>query len=161
MPKKHRVMIYAYLFREGVMTCEKDVRLPTHHILPIPNVHVRDALKSLKSRGFIRELFNWQWHYYFLEDSGVEYLRKYLQLDENVVPHTLKKPAKPIEVRGDRPRGFGRGGAFGDKAGAPGEFRPRFGGEGGGYRREGGFGRGRVAAEGAGEAAAPAPAATE
>jgi len=92
MPKRNRVAIYSYLFKEGVITCQKDTRLPKHHILDIPNVYVRDALKSLKSRNFVREVFNWQWHYYFLTDEGVEYLRTYLHLEENVVPATLKKP---------------------------------------------------------------------
>lgn len=150
MPKKNRVAVYSYLFKEGVMTVEKDSRLPKHHILDVPNIHVLDALKSLKSKSHVKEVFNWQWHYYFLTDSGVEYLRQYLQLPENVVPATLKKTAKPITVRGEdgaRRGGFGRGGDRGD--------RPRFGGE-GGYRREGGgFGRG-AAAPAAPAAAAPA-----
>jgi small subunit ribosomal protein S10e len=102
-----------------------------------------------------------QWFYYFLTDEGIAYLRQYLYLDENVVPDTLKKPVgKASGVREGAERSFGgrgRGGFGGEKgAGAPGEFRPRFGGEraAGGYRREGGFGRGGAPAEGA----APAPA---
>lgn len=89
-----------------------------------------------------------QWFYYFLTDSGVEYLRQYLYLEENVVPATLKKPAKPSGVRegagGDR--GFGGGRGKFDKEGG---YRR----EGGGFR--GGFGRGA----GAPPAAAAAPAA--
>ena len=34
-----------------------------------------DAMKSLRSRGFVRETFNWQWLYYYLTDEGIEYLR--------------------------------------------------------------------------------------
>lgn len=161
MPKKNRLAIYSYLFKEGVLTCQKDPKLEKHHILDIPNIHVLDALKSLKSRKLVREVFNWQWHYFFLEDDGVTYLRQYLHLDEHVVPHTLKKPARPATVRGDeRPfggRGFGRGGFDKEKSTGPsGEFKPRFAGE-GGYRREGGFGRGPRAAPAA-EGAAPAAA---
>lgn len=151
MPKKNRVAVYSYLFKEGVMTVEKDPRLPKHHILDVPNIHVLDALKSLKSKNHVKEVFNWQWHYYFLTDTGVEYLRQYLQLPEIAVPATLKKPAKPITVRGDdgpRRGGFGRGGDRGD--------RPRFGGE--GYRREGGFAAAAAPAAPAVVAAAPAAA---
>ena len=136
------------------MTVEKDSRLPKHHILDVPNIHVLDALKSLKSKNHVKEVFNWQWHYYFLLDSGVEYLRQYLQLPEIVVPATLKKTAKPITVRGEdgaRRGGFGRGGDRGERGFERGERR--FGGE-GGYRREGGFARGP--APGAAPGAAPA-----
>lgn len=143
---------------EGVITVEKDPRLAKHHILDVPNIHALDALKSLKSKNHVREVFNWQWHYYFLTDTGVEYLRQYLHLGENVIPATLKKQAgKPVEARDDRaPRtGFGRGGFDKEKGMGPsGEFAPRFAGE-GGYRREGGFGRGRAPAAGEGAVAAP------
>jgi len=94
----------------------------------------------------------------FLTDKGIEYLREYLNLPSEIVPATLKKSTRPLErgpqrpERGDRPPrregggfggpreggregyrsgprdgGFGRGG---DKAGAPGDYQPRFGGAG-------------------------------
>jgi hypothetical protein len=44
---------------EGAITVQKDVRLPEHHILKVPNVHVVMTLLSLKSRGYVRETFNW------------------------------------------------------------------------------------------------------
>ena len=100
-----------------------------------------------------------QWFYYYLTDEGVAYLRTYLHLQEETVPATYKRPARAPGAPADRdargPReggaGYGRG-RFGDdkKGGAPGEFKPRFGGgEGeGGYRRaEGGFGRGAAPAQ--------------
>ncbi len=130
---------------EGALTQQKDVKLEKHHILNLPNLHVAMALKSLKSMGHVREVFNWQWHYYFLTDSGVEYLREYLHLPEEVIPATLKKAA--VKTLSGAPAGERRFGDRDAKGGAPGgEFRPRFGGrEGGapregGYRREGGFG---------------------
>ena len=116
----------------------------------MPNLHVVNALLSLKSKGHLREVFNWQWHYFFLTETGVTYLREYLHLPEDVVPATLKV-AKKAPVEGGLGGGMGgpgagrfgerrEGGRFGDKGGAPGAgFRPQFGGE-GGYRREGGFG---------------------
>lgn len=49
----------AFVCAEGAMTCQKDVRIPKHHILDIPNLHVAKALLSLKSKGHVREVFNW------------------------------------------------------------------------------------------------------
>ena len=44
---------------EGVITVEKKSAAPKHHVLDMPNIHVMDALKSLKSKGFVTETFNW------------------------------------------------------------------------------------------------------
>ena len=44
---------------EGCITVEKKSAAPKHHVLDIPNIHVMDALKSLKSKGFVTETFNW------------------------------------------------------------------------------------------------------
>ena len=49
------------------------------------------VVKSLKSRGFLEEVFNWQWCYYFLNEKGVKYLVNFLGLREDVVPATYKK----------------------------------------------------------------------
>jgi small subunit ribosomal protein S10e len=103
-----------------------------------------------------------QWHYFYLTDEGIEYLRAYLHLPETIIPATLKKTAPATrpgaftgeDRRGPRTGGFGRGGFDKEKGVGPaGEFKPRFSGE-GGYRREGGFGRG--GARPAGGEAAPA-----
>lgn len=59
MPKKNRVAIYSYLFKEGVIVVQKDSTLPKHHLLDVPNIHALDAMKSLCSRGFVRVTFNW------------------------------------------------------------------------------------------------------
>lgn len=42
-----------------MFTCQKDARIENHHILAVKNVHALDAMRSLKSRGFVREVFNW------------------------------------------------------------------------------------------------------
>jgi small subunit ribosomal protein S10e len=85
-------------------------------------------LKSFASKGYVKETFNWQWYYYYLTNEGIEYLREYLAVPEDVVPATLKKTAstglKP------RPEDEKRG-----KSGPGGEFNPEF-------RKEGGYGRG-------------------
>lgn len=54
-PAVYAVLVHA----EGVFTCQKDARIENHHILAVKNVHALDAMRSLKSRGFVREVFNW------------------------------------------------------------------------------------------------------
>ena len=109
----------------------------------VPNLQVCNLMKSLKSRGYVKESFNWQWFYWYLTNEGIEYRREYLHLPTEVMPNTLKKQAakpqgRPGGYQGEEGGGggFGRGGGFSDdpkKGGAPGDYRPAFGGgEGGG-----------------------------
>jgi len=135
--RKERIATYAYLFQEGVCVVKKDYALPAHpEIETVRNVEVIALMKSLHSRGFVRETYNWCYYYYYLENEGIEYLRGFLNLPEQVVPETLnaKAPRNTEFERdargGDRGRGgFGRGRSDD------------------GYRRDGGdrggFGRGR------------------
>ena len=70
----------------------------------------------------------------YLKDEGIEYLREYLNLPEEIVPATLKKSTRPVERRPEGPGGRGppggRGGGFGRDS-----YR-------GGGPPRGGFGRG-------------------
>jgi len=49
-------------------------------------------LKSLHSKGLVKETFSWQFYYYTLNDEGVRYLQNYLNIPEKVVPMTHKQP---------------------------------------------------------------------
>ena len=96
-------------------------------------------MKSFASKGYCKETFNWQYYYYYLTNEGVEYLRQYLALPEEIVPATLKKAVVASRPTGSRPDGEKTKGA-----GPGGEFNPEFQGSGygrgsrdGGYRREG------------------------
>ncbi|PWO01241.1 putative 40S ribosomal protein S10 [Tilletiopsis washingtonensis] len=140
VPAENRRAIYASLFKEGVMVAPKDFEVQ-HPELEIPNLQVIKAAQSLTSRGFVHTQFSWQWYFYTLTDEGLEYLREYLHLPAEIVPATHKRPARP-----QRPMGGAReGGAYraprgdrdgGDREyrkkeqGAPGDYRPRFGGVG-------------------------------
>lgn len=114
MPKKNRVAIYEYLFKEGVMVAKKDFHEPKHPDLQqIPNLEVIKALqvcansnlwviyicviicfvvlivvffflKSLKSRGYVNEQFAWRHYYWYLTNEGIRYLRDYLHLPPEV-----------------------------------------------------------------------------
>ncbi|KAI9108339.1 hypothetical protein K1719_020530 [Acacia pycnantha] len=132
--EKNRREICKYLFKEGVCYAKKDFNMPKHPEIDVPNLQVIKLMQSFKSKEYVQ-----------------------------IVPATLKKQAKPAGrpfggPPGDRPRGpprfegerrfgdrdgyrggpRGPGGDFGDKGGAPADYRPSFGGSGG----RPGFGRG-------------------
>ncbi|RKP13411.1 Plectin/S10 domain-containing protein, partial [Piptocephalis cylindrospora] len=132
--KQNRKLIYEHLFREGVLVAKKDFELPQHPEIEVPNLQVIKAMQSFKSKGFVKTQFSWQYYYYVLTSEGLDYLREFLHLPEEIVPATHKKAARPV---GTRPtEGRREGGAYraprGDgeyrkKEGAPsGEFRPEF-----------------------------------
>ena len=52
----------------------------------MPNLEVMNLMKSMKSRGYVRETFNWQYYYWYLTNEGIEYLREYLHLPAEIVP---------------------------------------------------------------------------
>eukprot|EP00386_Alphamonas_edax_P015568 GDKI01047496.1.p2 GENE.GDKI01047496.1~~GDKI01047496.1.p2 ORF type:complete len:155 (-),score=59.58 GDKI01047496.1:147-611(-) len=135
IPKKSRKAIHEYLFKEGVIVVKKDATLPKHADLDMPNIHVMMALKSLCSKKYVDEKFNWCYHYYTLTNEGIEYLREYLHLPATVFPATYTKarPSRPQGERRERREG---------KEQRDGDFKPEFRGEG----RPQGRGRGRAPA---------------
>merc|ERR1712027_198863 len=119
IPKKNRVAIYEYLFKEGVCVAKRDGNCPKHiHIENVPNLHVMETMKSLKSRGYITEQFAWKHFYWYLTNDGITYLRDYLHLPPEIVPATLRRATKPQDGRfggrdvrqGGPPRGDRDGG---------------------------------------------------
>merc|ERR1712070_244212 len=131
VPKKDRLTIYRYLFKEGVMVAKKDVNKAKHDDpeLPVRNLYIIKLLTSLKSRGYVTESFSWQWFYWYLTNEGIEYLREYLHLPSDVVPKTLQQSTmRRPPSRPDGDREGGKGGRQGGKGGWG-------GGKGDGYRR--------------------------
>lgn len=57
MPKKNLVMIYEHLFKEGVMVAEKNVHLPKHPELDVPNLQVIKTLTVRESDSRLRSRF--------------------------------------------------------------------------------------------------------
>ncbi|CDH54517.1 40s ribosomal protein s10 [Lichtheimia corymbifera JMRC:FSU:9682] len=122
--KQNRKLIYETLFKDGALVAPKDFNLAKHPEIDVPNLETQ---------------FSWQWYYYTLTNEGIDYLREYLHLPQEIVPATLKKTARPAAPR----RAFGGEGREGGrrdrddyrrKEGASGDFKPEF---------RGGFGRGR------------------
>lgn len=100
IPKEHRVATFSYLFQEGVLVVKKDPKPATHPNIEGPsNLEVLNLMKSLKSKGYVRVTFSWQYNYCYLTDEGIEYLRSYLALPAEIVPATHKKSASRPEGR--------------------------------------------------------------
>merc|ERR1711920_131389 len=102
--KKTRKAILEHVFKEGVIVVKNDPRAVKHNELEeIPNLHVMMVMKSLCSRAYVTEKFCWQWHYYFLTNEGIEYLREVLHLPATVFPSTLTKqrPTRPALAGAD------------------------------------------------------------
>ena len=77
--KENKRKIFEYLLAEGVLVVKKDTYLPKHQNLSdVPNLQVMMIIKSLKSRGFVQEVFCWQWAYYTVTNKGVQFLVKEL-----------------------------------------------------------------------------------
>lgn len=90
--REEKRAIFSYLLREGVIVVRKDSYLPVHqHIEGVANLKVMMIVKSLKSRGHLQDVFNWQWCYYTVTNSGVNYLVKALGVPADVIPSTYKK----------------------------------------------------------------------
>ena len=52
IPKKNRIAIYEYLFKEGVLVAKKDSNAPKHpDIEGVPNLQVVEAAKVCKSNS--------------------------------------------------------------------------------------------------------------
>lgn len=102
------------------MVVKKDVRAPKHDEVAVPNLHVMSVMKSLKSRGYVSEQFSWQYHYYYLTDEGILFLRNYLHMPETVVPATIAKATRggrqqTRDVREEGRDEYRRGGWRGNK----------------------------------------------
>ncbi|KAH9252963.1 hypothetical protein BASA81_009119 [Batrachochytrium salamandrivorans] len=111
VPKKNRLAVYSYLFKEGVVVAAKSLTID-HQVIGVPNLQVVKMMISLKSRGYVRENFNWAHHYFYLTDAGIEYLRSYLHLPADIIPATLKKPAPVARPAGAREGGDAKEGSF-------------------------------------------------
>merc|ERR1719275_535656 len=149
--KKVRKLVYKNLFNAGVLCAQKNFMIEKTlkdedgNDVTTRNLFVIKLMTSLKSRGYVKEQFNWQHYYWFITDEGIEFLRKYLNIPAEVLPKTYKQPKVP-----DRPsgggfggrgggRGFGGGGGYGGRGGPRrGDDRVRDA-----YRGGGGYGGGR------------------
>jgi small subunit ribosomal protein S10e len=92
--KENRKKIYQYLFQEGVLVAKKDYNAPKHAEIDVPNLQVIKAMQSLTSKEYVKTQFSWQFYYYSLTNEGIEYLRQFLHLPNEIVPRTFLKVLK-------------------------------------------------------------------
>jgi len=59
------------LLAEGVIVVKKDFKLPKHSETDVPNLHVWMLMRSLKDRGLVDLVFNWQYYYYYVKLEGL------------------------------------------------------------------------------------------
>ena len=77
--KEEKRAIYSYLLREGVLVVKKDPYLTKHHSIEgVHNLKVMMIVKSLKSRGYLNDVYSWKWSYYTVTNKGVNFLVKAL-----------------------------------------------------------------------------------
>jgi len=107
--RKNKKMILENLFKEGVFAVKKDGLKKQHDDIEVPNLHVMMVMKSLESKGLVKGKFNWQWHYYFLNDEGIAHLREVLHLPAQVFPATLTKISRPQRVTDPAGGEYGKG----------------------------------------------------
>ena len=114
VPTPVKKTVYERIFNDGVIFVKKDSKLKEHRDFNgISNLHVMMITKSLHSKGYLTEKYNWGYHYYFLSDEGVEFLRDYLHLDASAFPEThISKTGKGQDEEADeKPARGGRWGA--------------------------------------------------
>lgn len=59
MPKKNKVAVYEYLFKEGVCVAKKDFHLPKHPEIDVPNLQVIKTLQVTNKPIQFATCFNW------------------------------------------------------------------------------------------------------
>ncbi|KAG8213442.1 40S ribosomal protein S10 [Butyriboletus roseoflavus] len=135
---RHLHDVYTNVDIEGVLVAKKDYNAPKHEELEVPNLEVIKAMQSLTSKGLVKTQFSWQWYYYVLTPEGVEYLREWLHLPNEIVPATHKRaarPPRPATVRpgesaAPRPPRGDQEGYRRKEGGTPGDFKASFAGVG-------------------------------
>ena len=70
IPKKNRLEVYKYLFKEGVLYAKKDYNAPKHPELDVPNLHVIKLCQSFHARELVKEVYAWRHYYWYLTDEG-------------------------------------------------------------------------------------------
>ncbi|KAL7826937.1 hypothetical protein AOLI_G00321460 [Acnodon oligacanthus] len=100
MPLTDLRAIYERLFRDGVLVAKKDKRPRNMHpeIPGVSNLQVIQAMRSMKSKGFVKETFAWRHCYWYLTNTGIVYLRDFLHLPPEIVPSSLHRTHTPASM---------------------------------------------------------------
>ncbi|KAF6775066.1 hypothetical protein AHF37_05540 [Paragonimus kellicotti] len=111
LPIETRNSIYEKIIQDGVLTARNDVRpCYNHPTINTRNLHVIKTMRSLKSRGCVREQYAWRTYYWFLTNDGLTHLREVLHLPSDIIPATMKPPTRDIRLGAPGMEASGRGG---------------------------------------------------
>jgi len=78
--------VYTELFKDGVIVVKN-----TKNKSGFDNLEKIKLLKGLASKGIVYENYSWKYHYFTLNVNGIEYLRRTLNLPNNIVPSTYTR----------------------------------------------------------------------
>ena len=81
--------VYKQIFKDGLLVVKKNKKFSFTIEKEMESLVVIKLMKSLVSKGYVKEKFCWKYYYFVLNDKGIEFLRKYLNVPENVIPLTL------------------------------------------------------------------------
>ncbi|XP_031472749.1 uncharacterized protein LOC116245230 [Nymphaea colorata] len=114
--KSEKKAVYRYLLQEGVIVFHKDFTTQPHKGTNVPNIHVRTLLRSLKDRGLVELVFNWQYFYYFINNEGKKFLSE--KDEKRQYEHIIEDRGKRVRrEREGQPQGERRGGRGGPRGG--------------------------------------------
>merc|ERR1712107_209284 len=109
--KKTRAGIFKKLFNDGVCVVKKDAGIPRHPVMDATNLEVMMVMRSLKSKGLVKETYSWQYRYYTLNDERRGNRERRGNDRDNFRNDDRKKKSTPLGVDGAKPvYNAGRGG---------------------------------------------------
>ncbi|TPP62097.1 Ribosomal protein S10 [Fasciola gigantica] len=101
LPVDVRNSIYEKIIQDGVLCARNDIRpCYNHPTINVRNLFVIKTMRSLKSKGCVREQYAWRTYYWFLNNDGITYLREVLHLPSDIIPATMKAPARDPRLAG-------------------------------------------------------------
>lgn len=71
------------------MVAKKEFGKARHISIDVPNYQVIKVMQSLNSLGCVKTHFSWGYYYYNITNEGIEFVRKYLGLPNEIVPRTI------------------------------------------------------------------------
>ena len=101
VPKSVKTAIYRHLFKHGSLSIPETHRTCNLEMIKCideegkithpRNLYVNMVMKSMESRGFIKDTFAWRHHYFLLTPNGEKFIQRELDLGAEVRPDYCAK----------------------------------------------------------------------
>ena len=103
--RQERNTILYTLLMDGVITCKKEFD-GVHPETKVDNLKVWMLTRTLRSKGYVEDVFNWRHLYFSLNEEGVRYIKGILGINEaKVQPKTrMVRAEQPEPAPERRPR---------------------------------------------------------